>query len=75
MFGFLGMRHVESYLPDQGSNLHPSTGRWSLNHWTIREVLGLNFLLDIGGVFMFRMLNKPLLFHIQLTVCWESTIK
>ena len=32
------MRHVGSYLPDQGPNHTPSVGRRSLNHWTAREV-------------------------------------
>ena len=34
VFGFLAMRHVGSYLPDQESNLSPlRCGGWSLNHW------------------------------------------
>ena len=31
--------HVGLQLPNQGMNLRPCTGRWTLNHWTTREVL------------------------------------
>ena len=34
-------RHVGSYPPHQGLNLHPCVGRWSLNHWTAMEVPSL----------------------------------
>ena len=29
--------HVGSWFPDQGSNLHPCTGRWLLSYWTTWE--------------------------------------
>ena len=38
MLGFLAMRHVVSYLTNQGSNPQPLYGRQNLNHWTTREV-------------------------------------
>ena len=41
-FGFLALRHVGSYLPDQGSNSQPLYWKvkcWKVNHWTAREVL------------------------------------
>ena len=31
------LTHVGSWFPDQGSNLHPCTGRWVLSYWTTRE--------------------------------------
>ena len=45
-FGFLALRHMGSYFPNQGSNLNPCIGRWSLNHRTTREVPLLHFLKD-----------------------------
>ena len=32
-FGFLAMKHVASYLPDQGWNLHPM-------HWKVKSFFG-----------------------------------
>ena len=37
-FGFLAMKHVASYLPDQGWNLHPM-------HWKVKSF----FLAGAGG--------------------------
>ena len=31
------LTHVGSWFHDQGSNLHPCTGRWVLSYWTTRE--------------------------------------
>ena len=39
-------RHVESLLPDQGSNPYWCIGRRSLNLWTTREVSEINFLMN-----------------------------
>ena len=37
-FGFGAMRHMGSQLPDQGWNLYPCPGRWSLHPSPAREV-------------------------------------
>ena len=41
-FGFLSVRHVGSWLPDQGLNLHLLHWKASLNQWTLREVPSLS---------------------------------
>ena len=48
----LAMKHVGSYLPNQGSNLHPLHLEGKvINPWTTREVPILSFL---GKGFVFR---------------------
>ena len=66
-FGFLALRHVGSYFPNQGSHLHPCIGRWSLNHRTTRKVPLLHFLKDtfarysiLGVCFVFFSQNFTL---------------
>ena len=41
ILAFLVMRHPSSQIKDQTHT--PCTGRWSLNHWTIREVPKVGF--------------------------------
>ena len=36
------MSHVGFQIYDQEKNLHPCTGRQSVNHWTTKEVLMLD---------------------------------
>ena len=41
ILAFLVMRHPSSQIKDQTHT--PCTGRWSINHWTIREVPKVGF--------------------------------
>ena len=43
-FGFMVTRHVGSYLPTRDRTHTLWIGRWSVNHWTAREVLIIYFL-------------------------------
>ena len=43
MFGFFVHKACGILAPDQGLNPHPLIERWSLNHWTTREVLSIMY--------------------------------
>ena len=45
IFWFFGHEEFKIFSPPiRGSNLHPLHGKWSLNHWTAREVPHFFFL-------------------------------
>ena len=67
MFCFTGREACETLAPDQESNPHPCTGRWSLNPWTTREVpclLFCNSLFKSGSnsLYTLRFVDTPLKF-------------
>ena len=66
-FGFMATRHVGSYLPTRDRTHTLWIGRWSVNHWTAREVLIIYFLkwyCSCSALLSYLLFSKYEILHV-----------